>query len=143
GPWPLDDVRVYGASEGLPGVVTGVGVDDAQNVYVIDGGAAYSMPVGSTGFTRTASGGQFDLGYPVASIVGGYGGEVYLGFLAWEAEPQDLAEEDKLFGDVDRMVLLPDGSLQLDFHYKIQNSNARWMDHTRSILSLARVNDGG
>lgn len=142
GPWPVEDVVHYGPSEGLPGVVVGVGVDDAQNIYVIDGGAAYAMPVGATGFIPTSSGGQFELGYPVASVVGGGPGEVFLGFLAWEAAPEDLSEEDKLYGDVDRMSLMTDGSLELDFHYQLQNSNARWMDHTRSIFSLARVVGG-
>jgi len=142
GPWPIDDVTHYGAAEGIPGVVIGVGVDDGQNVYVIDGNAAYAMPVGATGFTRTATGGQFDRGYPVHSIVGGDPGKVYLGFLAWEAAPEELSEEDKLYGDVDRMVLLPDGTLDLEFHYRINSSTARWMDHTRSIFSLARVVGG-
>ena len=142
GPWPTDDVKHYGPSEGIPGVLTGVGVDDAQNVYAIDGSAAYAMPVGATGFTRTDTGGQFDRGYPVYSIVGGYPGRVYLGFLAWEAPPEDLSEDDKLYGDVDRMELQPDGTLALEFHYKIQNSSAKWMDHTRSIFSMARVVGG-
>ncbi|AKU92209.1 hypothetical protein [Vulgatibacter incomptus] len=142
GPWPLDDVKVYGPESGLPGALTGVGVDDGQNVYVIDGNAAYAMPVGETIFTETATGGQFDRGYPVMSIVGGAKDRVYLGFLAWDAAPEDLSETDKLYGDVDRMELLPDGTLALEHHYKIQNTNSKWMDHTRSIFSLARVTGG-
>ncbi len=142
GPWPVVEVLRYGPGEGIPGVVTGVGVDDAQNVYAIDGAAAYAMPVGTVGFTRTDAGGQFDRGYPVLSLVGGDEGKVYLGFDAWEESPENLSEEDKLYGDVDRMALQPDGSLKLEHHYQLQNSNAHWMDHTRMIFSLARVIGG-
>jgi len=142
-PWPKDDVVHYGPAEGLAGPVIGVGIDDAKNVYAIDGVAAYALPVGDTRFHRTASGGQFERGYPVASVAGGAAGQVYLGFLA----PEDgnvftWTEEDKMYGDVDRMLLQPDGSLVLDYHYKIQNNNARWMDETRSTLTMKRVVGG-
>lgn len=142
-PWPKDDVVHYGPAQGLPGPVIGVGVDDAKNVYAIDGVAAYALPVGDVRFHRTATGGQFERGYPVASIAGGFPGEVYLGFLA----PEDgnvftWTEEDKMMGDVDRMLLQPDGSLVLDYHFKIQNTNAKWMDETRSILTMKRVVGG-
>ena len=142
-PWPKDDVVHYGPAEGLPGQVIGVGFDDAKNVYAIDGAAAYALPVGDRRFHRTATGGQFERGWPVASVAGGAAGQVYLGFLA----PEDgnvftWTEEDKMYGDVDRMLLQPDGSLVLDYHYKIQNTNAKWMDETRSILTMKRVVGG-
>ena len=139
-PWPADDVRHFGPPQGLPGPVLGVGIDDARNVYAIDGAAAYALPAGGERFVRTATGGQFDRGYPVASVAGGAEGEVYLGFLAPEGKTVfDWTEEEKMFGDVDRMRLRPDGTLELDHHYKIQNSNAKWMDETRSILAMKRV----
>jgi hypothetical protein len=142
-PWPTDDVRHFGPGEGLPGGVVGVGVDDGQNVYVIDGAAAYALPAGGSTFVRTATGGQFELGFPVASVAGGPPGQVYLGFLASEGKTiYDLTEEEKRQGDVDRMNLQPDGSLTLDYHFQIQNNNARWMDETRSILTMKRVVGG-
>lgn len=139
GPWPLADVVHYGEEAGLPGAVTGVGVDDGQNVYVIDGTAAYALPVGADRFVSTDTGGQFDRGWPVSAVVGGPPGRVYLGFLASEGMPEELSEEEKLDGDVDRMVLRPDGTLALEFHHRLQNTNAKWMDHTRMILSLSRA----
>jgi hypothetical protein len=142
GPWPLADVVHYGEEAGLPGAVTGVGVDEAQNVYVIDGTAAYALPAGRSRFVPTDTGGQFDRGWPVSAVVGGPPGRVYLGFLASEGSPEDLSEEEKLDGDVDRLALRPDGSLALEFHHRLQNSNAKWMDHTRTILSLSRVVGG-
>lgn len=142
-PWPTDDVRHYGPGQGLPGNVLAAGVDDAQNVYAIDGAAAYALPAGASSFVRTATGGQFDLGFPVASIAGGPPGQVYLGFLAPEGKTVfDWTEEEKLQGDVDRMNLRDDGTLELDFHFKIQNTNAKWMDETRSILTMKRVVGG-
>lgn len=142
GPWPVADVVHYGEEQGLPGRIVGVGVDDGQNVYAIDGDAAYALPVGAERFVRTDAGGQFERGWPVHSVVGGADGRVYLGFLAPEGSPEELTEDDKLFGDVDRMALRPDGTLALEFHHRLQNSNAKWMDHTRMILSLSRVVGG-
>lgn len=142
-PWPDDDVRHFGPPHGLPGPVIGVGYDDARNIYAIDGVAAYALPAGEERFVRTSSGGQFDRGFPVASVAGGAEGEVFLGFLAPEGKTVfEWTEEEKMYGDVDRMVLEPDGSLSLDFHYKIQNTNAKWMDETRSILTMKRVFGG-
>jgi hypothetical protein len=117
-------------------------VDDGQNVYAIDGNAAYALPAGGERFVRTDAGGQFERGWPVASVVGGAPGRVYLGFLAAEGDPETLTEEEKLDGDVDRMALQPDGTLALEHHYRLQNSNAKWMDHTRLVLSLSRVVGG-
>lgn len=142
GPWPVEDLIHYGPGEGIPGRVTGVGVDDAQNIYVIDGAAVYAMPVGSSGFVRSAGIGQFATGHLAFSVCGGGPGRVYVGFLTYEKAPELLSEEEKLLGDMDRFALQPDGSLTLEFHHRIQNSNAKWMDHTRSILSCSRVVGG-
>lgn len=142
-PWPKDDVRHYGPGAGIPGRIVGVAFDDAKNVYAIDGAAAYAMRVGTESFVRTATGGQFERGHPVASIAGGNEGEVHLGFLAPEnGNVETWTEEDKKMGDVDRMKLQPDGTLVLDRHFQIQNSNAKWMDETRSILTMKRVVGG-
>lgn len=142
-PWPKDAVRHFGPPQGLPGPIIGVGVDDAKNVYVIDGMSAYALPAGEERFVRTATGGQFETGYPVTSIAGGAPEQVYLGFLAPEGKTVfDWTEEEKMMGDVDRMILMPDGTLELDHHYKIQNTNAKWMDETRSILTMKRVVGG-
>lgn len=142
GPWPVVDVIHYGPEQGIPGRVTGVGVDDDQNIYVIDGAAVYAMPAGSGGFVRSANVGQFATGHMALSVCGGGPGRVYVGFLTYEKEPELLTEEEKLLGDMDRFALQSDGTLALEFHHRIQNSNAKWMDHTRSILSCARVIGG-
>lgn len=142
GPWPTDDVVHYGSAEGIPGRVTGVGVDDGQNVYVIDGAAVYAAKAGNGRFVRTASGGQFDAGNVPFSVCGGANGRVYVGFLTYEKEPELLEEDEKLLGDLDRFALQEDGTLALEFHHRLQNSTARWMDHTRSILDCARVVGG-
>lgn len=142
GPWPVADVTHYGPAEGIPGRVTGVGVDDAQNVYVIDGNAVYAARAGNGTFVRTASGGQFDTGHVAFSVCGGAPGRVYVGYLSYEKEPELLTEEEKLLGDLDRFALQEDGTLTLEFHHRLQNSNAKWMDHTRSILDCARVVGG-
>lgn len=142
GPWPVVDVIRYGPESGLPSRVTGVGVDDAQNVYVTDGTAVYAMPTGSSGFVRSAGVGQFATGHMAFSICGGGAGRVYVGYLTYEKEPELLTEDEKLLGDMDRFALQPDGTLALEFHHRLQNSNAKWMDHTRSILSCARVVGG-
>ncbi len=142
GPWPTADVVHYGGSEGIPGRVTGVGVDDGQNVYVIDGAAVYAARAGNGQFVRTDSGGQFDTAHVPFSVCGGADGKVYVGFLTYEAAPEDLTEEEKLLGDMDRFSLNEDGTLSLEFHHRMQNSTAKWMDHTRSILDCARVIGG-
>ncbi|WP_373046533.1 hypothetical protein [Vulgatibacter sp.] len=142
GPWPVQDVVRYGPGEGIPGRVTGVGVDDGQNVYVIDGNAVYAAKAGEGQFTRTGSGGQFDTGHVAYSVCGGAPGRVYVGYLSYEKEPSELTEEEKLLGDLDRFALQEDGSLSLEFHHRLQNSTAKWMDHTRSILDCARVVGG-
>ena len=142
GPWPVVDAVHFGPESGLPGRITGVGVDDGQNLYAIDGEAVYALPAGGERFVRTDTGGQFDRGWPVQAVAGGAPGRVYLGFLAPEGEPAELTEEDQLDGDVDRMALRADGTVALEFHHRLQNSNVRWMDHTRTILSLSRVVGG-
>lgn len=142
GPWPVEEVVHYGPDEGLPGPVLGVGVDDGQNLYAIDGAVLYAAPAGSGRFVRTGSGGQLDLGDRPLCVCGGEAGKVYVGYLTWEAAPHELDEEGKRFGDLDRFALQPDGSLRLERHYRLQNDNARWMDHTRTILDCARVVGG-
>lgn len=142
GPWPVQDVVHYGSAEGIPGRVTGVGVDDAQNVYVIDSSAVYAAKAGNGRFVRTTTGGQLDTGHVPFCVCGGAEGRVYVGYLTYEKEPELLTEEEKLLGDMDRFALRDDGSLALEFHHKMENSNVRWMDHTRSILDCARVVGG-
>jgi len=142
GPWPVADVVHYGRDQGLPDRVLGVGVDDAQNVYVIDDRAVYAARAGVGEFVRTDEGGQLDTGHTPYSVCGGGPGRVYVGYLTYEAAPEELSEEEKLLGDLDRFVLQPDGTLALEFHHRLQNSKAKWMDHTRLILDCARVVGG-
>lgn len=141
-PPPPGAVDHYTGTHGLNSWVAGVSTDEAGNVYAIDERAAYVQRAGQTGWVRTSRGGQFDLGYPVLSVCGGAAGRVYLGFSAPEGEPEELTEEEKLQGDVDRMTLQGDGTLRLDHHYQLQNTEARWMDHTRIILSCEYVRSG-
>ena len=144
GPGPLPDFETihYGPAEGIPGRATGVGVDDGGNVYVIDGDAVHALRAGTGIFVTTSTGGQLDRGWPVYSVAGGEAGKVYLGFLAPEVPVLESTDEDKKWGDVDRMALQPDGTLSLELHYQIQNSKAQKWDHTRQILSFARVTSG-
>ncbi len=143
GPWPVADVVHYGPDDGLSSRVTGLAVDDAQNVYAIDGDAVYAMRAGVPGFVRTAEGGQLDLGHPAYTVCGGAAGKVYVGYLApYAGAPEEITEEEKLEGDLDRFALAADGTLRLEHHHRIQNSKSRWMDHTRNILDCARVVGG-
>lgn len=142
GPWPVEDVVHYAGDAGLPGTINRVGVDDAQNVYVIANNSVYAARAGVGEFVRTNSGGQFDTGHVPYSICGGGENRVYVGYLTYEAAPEDLTEEEKLLGDMDRFVLQEDGTLSLEFHHRMQNSKAKWMDHTRLILDCARVIGG-
>ncbi len=137
------------------GRVQGVGVDEAGNVWAVNGSdAIYVMEAGQTTFrelTGPSAVGRLAHGERPFTVCGGAAGEAYVGYEVPEIpDPLHPTPEQRAQGDVDVLRLSPDGGVSVRFHYDFHNNNSvvdggvvhKRYDETRSIMSCVRINDG-
>ncbi|HEY2744139.1 MAG TPA: hypothetical protein VGL86_05940 [Polyangia bacterium] len=124
GPWPLDDLHVYGAADGLGGGIVDANPDDAQNIWAANGETLYVLRPGSSTFQAfTAADGLHigpftdPYGQPnetrITAIAGGAGGQVYVGYYGYETlgNPFDDTEAQKELGNGDDVTLSTSGTI--------------------------------
>jgi len=87
--------------------------------------------------------GQAGRGFTTFTLCGGAANRAYVGYLARELpNPEAATPQEKLEGDADVVRLNPDGSVELEEHLVLVNTNDARYDETRSILSCAKVMRG-
>jgi hypothetical protein len=171
GPWPDDPVLDYSARYRL-GRVQSVGLDGAQNLWLLDGDrvgvleVGSDRPVWSRGLGQAAGGfgpAQRALGSTV--ICGGEAGQAYVGYRTYGLDDAYIAgpgepgyDPVRYFefqkGDVDVVALGEDGTVRLvthlgkttdtsgHEHLGIRNTNDWHYDEDRSVFTCERVTRG-
>jgi hypothetical protein len=133
------------------GAVLGVSVDEAANVWTVDGEHIWLLEPGKSWRSFDASLGQASVGQlargmMAQTICGGEAGKAYVGYYAKELDdPTHSTAAQRSEGDLDRVALDASDNLVLEHHYEIHNNNGvehTTFDETRSILTCIRVNDG-
>ena len=123
GPWPLDDLKVYGAADGLGGGLVDANPDDAQNIWAANGETLYVLRPGMTKFQAFTAADGLHIGpftdpagnaneTRITAIAGGAAGQVYVGYYGYES--------DDAFMDTDAQQQLGNGDdVKIDASGKI------------------------
>jgi hypothetical protein len=142
GPWPTEAQKDYSASYHV-GLVQSVAVDDAYNLWLLDGDRIGVLRPNDSQPRWAIGLGQAARGFPSTVICGGSAGRAYVGYRTKDLdEPWNATDADKAMGDADVVEVKPDGSIALVQHLEIHNSNDHHYDETRSILACAKVMRG-
>ena len=165
--WPKESVVNYTQRFGV-GRPRSVAVDDAFNIWLLDGNRIGVLRPGSTQPLWASNIGQAGRGFSSTVICGGSAGRVYVGYLARELDQphrQSYTDPTYLEGDLDAVKLTPEGSIVLEEHlhrsYRlnkekndgslswnppvntgIHNSNDWQYDEDRSVFSCVKVMRG-
>ncbi len=165
-PWPKEAVVNYTQRFGV-GRPRGVAVDDAFNIWLLDGNRIGVLRPGTTTPLWASNIGQAGRGFASTVICGGSAGRAYVGYHARELDaPKRQTYHDPVFteGDMDVVRLTPQG-IQLEEHlYRsfrrnkdpqsdsfswvppvnigIHNSNNWQYDEDRAVLSCVKVMRG-
>lgn len=142
GPWPLDDLKIYGAAQGLGGGIVDANPDDAQNIWAANGETLYLLRPGSSTFQAftaadglhiqpftDAYGGQNET--RITAIAGGRGGEVLVGYYGYEGltNPYNDTDAQKQLGNGDRVAVDGSGKLTVTrylFRCDYEAGNGCW-----------------
>jgi hypothetical protein len=144
GPWSQEAVLSY-SREYAVGTPQSVGLDEGGNLWLLDGARIGVLRPGDRAPTWTQGVGQAARGFRSSVVCGGKPGRAYVGYLAEDlAQPRRESLEDPVFleGDLDVVRLQPDGSVALEQHLNIRNTNDPHYDEDRSILTCVRVTRG-
>lgn len=165
--WPKDAVVNYTQRFGV-GRPDGVAVDDAFNIWLLDGKRIGVLKPGATQPIWAENVGQAGKGFSSTVICGGSAGRAYVGYYARELEqPKRSSYNDPTFleGDMDAVKLTADGKIVLEEHLTqsfrrskeandgsltwnppnnsgIHNSNSWQYDEDRAVLSCVKVMRG-
>jgi hypothetical protein len=135
GPWPVADLTMYAATQGLTGTIIDASPDDAQNIWAVTQDALYVLRPGQTAFRRyTAAEGLHVQTYTdpatgqvtvsnITAMTGGHANEVFVGYRGYEntipppAPPSccvpnaDFSDPRWHLGQADKVTLNPDGTI--------------------------------
>ncbi|HEX8436720.1 hypothetical protein [Archangium sp.] len=165
-PWPKDTAVNYTQRFGV-GRPRGVAVDDAFNIWLLDGNRIGVLKPGATQPLWASNIGQAGRGFSSTVICGGSAGRAYVGYHARELDqPERSSYTDSTFmeGDLDVVKLTPSG-IQLEEHlYRsfrrnkekndgsltwippvnagLHNSNNWKYDEDRAVLGCVKVMRG-
>ena len=164
-PWPQDALVNYTQRFGV-GRPQGVAVDDAFNVWLLEGNRIGVLRPGATQPLWVSGIGQAGRGFTSSVICGGSAGRAYVGYLekdlpnAWREAYTDPVYTE---GDLDAVMLTPEGTIALEEHvhrnYRkdkntgklswnapinigIRNSNDWHYDEDRAVFSCVKVTRG-
>lgn len=144
GPWSQEAVLSY-SQEYAVGTPQSVGLDEGANLWLLDGARIGVLRPGDREPTWTQGVGQAAKGFRSSVVCGGAAGRAYVGYLAEDlSQPRRESLEDPVFleGDLDAVRLQPDGSVALEKHLVIRNTNDPHYDEDRSVLTCVRVTRG-
>ncbi|WP_245919095.1 hypothetical protein [Melittangium boletus] len=161
--WPQEAVVDYTQRFGV-GRPQGVAVDDAFNLWLLDGRRIGVIRSGETQPTWASNIGQAGRGFSSTVICGGAAGRAYVGYYAKELDnPEHQSAGDPAYGDgdLDAVRLTPEG-IKLEEHLTrsfrrgkdgsltwnppgntgLHNSNDWHFDEDRAVLGCAKVMRG-
>lgn len=162
GPWPNVPVENYSRTYQI-GPVQSVAVDDAYNIWLLQGEEIGVLRPGDSQPIWTSKVGQAAKGFgPLAInstvICGGSAGRAYVGYSASELPALRSGVDDPEYkkGDMDVVKLNPDGTVSLEEHLTqtvryhgkaqsqlgIRNSNAWIYDEDRTVMVCTKVMRG-
>lgn len=165
GPWPTDTVLNY-SSEYSIGSIQSVGVDDAYNIWLLDGERigvlrpGTDKPVWSSNIGQAKNGfGPDKLAEASTVICGGAANQAYVGYYISGngMRREDVNDPEFLRGDMDVVQLNADGSVSLTEHLSksvgssqpwpqlpigIHNTNDWHYDEDLSVLTCKKVMKG-
>jgi len=140
GPWPLADITIYGAAQGLGGIID-ANPDEAQNIWAANGETLYLLRPGSSTFQSfTAANGLHIGGFTdfygnanetrITAIAGGAPGQVYVGYYGFESDnPYTDTDAQKHLGNGDDVKVDSAGTLgitRLLFQCDAERQNGCW-----------------
>ncbi|HEX9101872.1 MAG TPA: hypothetical protein VF997_06695, partial [Polyangia bacterium] len=160
GPWPLADLTIYGAAQGLGGGIVDANPDDAQNIWAANGETLYLLRPGATTFQAFTAANGLHIGpfidpygqqneTRITAIAGGAPGQVYVGYYGYEGEGNSYLDTDaqKQLGNGDDVTVDGAGKLavtRLLFRCDAERYNGCWEDRSprRIIYSHRGVATG-
>ncbi|MGA9523946.1 MAG: hypothetical protein WBV82_20965 [Myxococcaceae bacterium] len=137
GPWPIDAVTHYSATYGIDALQS-VGVDDAQNIWLLDGARIGVLRPGTTSPVWTTGVGQASLGFAGEGalalgstvICGGAANQAYVGYWHEDANQGEVLDSsDPRFsrGDLDVVQVNADGTVSLVEHlHRSTGTSSPW-----------------
>jgi hypothetical protein len=143
GPWPLKELQNFSETYGL-GALRGVGVDDGYNLWLLrDDDTVGVLRPGQSAPVWTRGVGQAGKGFRTTVVCGGEAGQAYVGYLTFDLEhPESATTAEKAMGDADVVRLGAEGTVVLEKHLTLVNSNDPRYDETRTVLTCAKVLHG-
>jgi len=165
GPWGNQNVRYTRADGILETPVVGMSTDETQNLWVATNKALYLLRPGETKFRRYDSadglhlqdnpevycdnrfgtpdagprcpiyGGAADPG--ITEITGGASDEVFVGYAGVDTGSGDFDDPNRHTGKLDRVRLLPDGSLHVTRFDVVSNNHGLRYWHNRTVMRMA------
>lgn len=138
---PTDQLRWFGGEQGVAWA-RGVSVDDGGTVWAINDASVMSKAPDSETFLVHSGLGQSAQGDLPYTVCGGAGGSAYVGYIT----PDDLGSEDgsveqRMRGDVDRIVVNAAGTASVERHFQIDRTGDAFFNDTQNIVSCVRQRD--
>jgi hypothetical protein len=129
-------VTVFNGTQGLDPDVVDVSTDEAQNLWAVSNNALYLLQPGQTTFRRFTDADGLHLANAmspgITAVVGGAAGEAFVGYEG--ADIVDTQQDPLRFkGKLDRVLLQPDGTLQVA-HYDVHNNDAVGFDSSGNVI---------
>jgi hypothetical protein len=130
GPWPVADLTVYGAAQGLPGGIIDASQDDAQNIWAVSADALYLLRPGQTTFTKFTAADGLHIGpftdpagrpntTSITAVAGGHANEVFVGYYGYEGDGDPYLDTlaQKQLGNADKVTVDAAGKLTVTRYY--------------------------
>jgi hypothetical protein len=154
GPWPVTDLVVYGAAQGLGGNLIDAGPDGAQNIWAASADGLYVLRPGAPAFLKfTAANGLHiqpftdPFGNPavtnITAVAGGGAGEVFVGYYGYESDDRlhDTVANMEL-GQADKVTLATDGTISvLKYNFRCDYAS-NWCWENRSVRRMTYAHTG-
>jgi hypothetical protein len=157
GPWPPNDLILYGGAQGLGGDIIDSSPDDGQNIWAASPSALYLLKPGAASFVKyTAADGLHIQSFTdpngnpsvtrITAIAGGAANQVFVGYYGYEDDDRyHDSEAVRELGQADKVTLAADGSIGA-LHYLFRcdgdqgTGNGCW--ENRSVRRMLYVHSG-
>ncbi len=137
---PANGLRWYGSAEGVPWARS-VSADEAGVIWAVHDTGILTLAPGQSRFTSHTGVGQLTLGDWPYTVCGGEGNRAYVGYVSPESLPvTGGTPEQRLRGDLDRLVLNANGTVSVEKHYQLVNTNDAAFDEVRTVVGCVRQN---